>query len=182
MFDSPGRRARSVALLAVAGLLTVAGVAAAEQGEGSQPGPKGQQGPGAAQQGPPPLGLPAGMTYAQVHVDHDGQTQVISLEQGKVVSVGESSITVRESDGTEATITVDQGTEVLGKPGAKSSIGDVKDGQLVVVCGPEGGAAKTIMIVPKGGQGGGPGGGEGAPGGEGQPQAGPLARGHKGRR
>lgn len=173
MFSSAGRRVRSVVLLALAAALTVAGVAAAEQGEGSQSSSKGTHSGAPGPQGAPPLGLPAGTTYAQVHVDHNGQTQVISLEEGKIVSVDSSSITVRESDGTEATIPVNEDTKVLGKPGAETSVSDLKTGQLVVVCGPEGATAKSIMVVPAQGSGGpqGP-----PPTGEGQPQAGPLMR------
>lgn len=191
MFSSAGKRVRTVVALAVAASLTVVGVAAAEQGKGSQPGPKGPQsgahGRLGPKQGPPPIGLPQGMTYAQVHVDHNGQTQVIALEEGKIVSVDESSITVRESDGTEASIPVGEGTTVHGKPGAQTSVSDLKAGMLVVVCGPEGGTAKSILIMPKrGGQGAGkePAGGEGsgAAEGEGGPQAGPRAQGPRGRR
>lgn len=183
MFSSAGKRARTVLALAVSASLTVVGVAAAEQGEGSKPAPKGAQGeaqgrPG-PQQGPPPLGMPRGMTYAQVHVDHDGQMQVIELVEGKIVSVNESSITVRENDGTQASVPLGEGTKVRGRPGAQTSVSDLKAGQLVIVCGPEGGTAKSILIVPKHG---GRGAGQGPAGGEGQPPAGPRAQGSRGRR
>lgn len=175
MFNSLAKRARSAAVLATAAALTVGGVALA-QGGGSQEGHDGGQGR-AGQQGPPPLGLPMReLTYAQLHVEHKGQAQVIRLDQGKVVTVNESSITISENDKSEVTIPLDEDTKVLGKPGAETDLGDLEEGQLVEVCGPEGGAAKTIVVLPKqdaqGKRGGsGQGGRFGPPPGAGSPEA-----------
>ncbi|HEY1688944.1 MAG TPA: hypothetical protein VGF95_08785 [Solirubrobacteraceae bacterium] len=177
MFNSAGKRLRSAAMLATAAALTVGGVAVAQQNGGSQeghgngPGKAGQQ-----QQGPPPLGLPMQeLTYAQLHVEHKGQAQTIRLDQGKVVSVSESSITISENDGSEVTIPVDEDTKVQGRPGAKTELSDLKAGQVVDVCSPEGGTAKTIIVVPKQGKQGGSGEGE-----QGPPQGGQGPQGQGG--
>jgi hypothetical protein len=93
-----------------------------------------------------------GLTYAEFHVQKDGQAQVIRLDQGKIVAVDSSSITLSENDGSSVTVALDGDTKVLAKPGEKSTVADLSVGQQVVVCGPEGGAAKTVMAPPKPGQ------------------------------
>ena len=155
MLDSFRKRARSVALVAVAAALTVGGVALAQgsnesgQGEGSA-APSGKRVP----PGPPMmLGGPGGkdLTYAQLHVQHNGKAEVIRMDQGEITTVDDSSITLKENDGNEVTIAVDDSTKVLAGPG-KSSLSDLETGEEVTVCGPEGEAAKAIMVPPKKGQ------------------------------
>jgi hypothetical protein len=155
MLDSFRKRARSVALVAVAAALTVGGVALAQgssesgQGEGSG-APSGKGRP----PGPPMmLGAPGGkdLTYAQLHVQHNGKAEVIRMDQGEITAVDEGSITLKENDGSEVTIAVDDSTRVLAGPG-KSSLSDLETGEEVTVCGPEGEAAKAIMVPPKRGQ------------------------------
>jgi hypothetical protein len=153
MFDSIRKRARSVAVLAVAAALTVGGVALA-QGSGER------QGDGSAPSGgkrmPPPMmpGAPGGkdLTYAQLHVQHNGEAEVIRMDQGEVTAVDDSSITLKENDGNEVTIAVDDDTKVLAGPGSKTDVSDLETGQEVTVCGPEGEAAKAIMVPPKRGE------------------------------
>lgn len=161
MFKSISSRARTVATTGLVAALAVGGVALAQGGSGSGNGQQGKQhrkplagkrmhppGPGG------PLGGPAGkdLTYAQLHVQHEGKAQVIRIDRGEVVSASESSITVKENDGTEVTVAVDSSTKVLAGPGRETSVGDLKAGQEVTVCGPEGGTAKAIMLPPKKGQ------------------------------
>ncbi len=159
MFQAARKQMRAIAMLGVAAALVVGGVAAAQGG--SQSGSQGSQGPGGRPAGPPPLGpMMKGLTYAEFHVQKkDGEAATIRLDRGKVAAVGASSITLTENDGSEVTIAVDDGTKVLGKPGEETTLGDLETGQQVVVCGPEGGSAKTIMLPPpkgatKGGRGG----------------------------
>jgi hypothetical protein len=143
-----------VATIGIAAALAVGGVAVA-QGGGSG---KSQQGnPQSAKRMPPPPGGPLGkagkdLTYAQLHVQHEGTEQVIRLDRGEVVSASESSITVKENDGSEVTVAVDSSTKVLAGPGRETSVSDLKAGQEVTVCGPEGGIAKAILLPPKKGQ------------------------------
>ena len=147
MLRSAGKRARAIAMLGAFAALALAGVAGAQgdsQGQGGRP------------PGPPPLGAPMkGLTYAEFHVQtKSGEAKTIRLDEGKIVAVDSGSITLSENDGSEVTIALDEDTKVVGKPGEESSVEDLSVGQRVAVCGPEGGAAKTVMIVPKKGEGG----------------------------
>jgi hypothetical protein len=153
MLDSFRKLARSAAVLAVAAALTVGGVALAQ---GSNEGGSGEgSGAPSGKRMPPPmmLGGPGGkdLTYAQLHVQHNGKAEVIRMDQGEITAVDDSSITLKENDGSEVTITVDDSTKVLAGPG-KSSLSDLETGEEVTVCGPEGEAAKAIMVPPKRGQ------------------------------
>jgi hypothetical protein len=152
MFKSIRSRAKAVATIGVAAALALAGVAVAQSGSGSGKSQTGK--PPSGKPMPPPPGGPMGkdLTYAQFHVQHEGTVQVIRLDRGTVVSTSESSITLKENDGSEVTIAVDGETKVLAGPGRNTSVTDLKAGQEVTVCGPEGGTAKAIMVPPKKGQ------------------------------
>jgi hypothetical protein len=151
MFDSLGKHARSIATIGVAAALAVGGVAAAQSESHSGVGNGPDQGSKPA--GPPPMGPPMkGLTYAQFHVQKNGQEQVIRLDQGKIAAVDDSSITLSENDGSSVTIALDEDTKMLAGPGADSSVDDLSVGQTVTVCSPEGGTAKTIMVPPKRGE------------------------------
>lgn len=154
MFDSMRRLARPAATLGVAAALTVGGVALAQSESGGSP-EAGQPAPPSGKRMPPPmLGAPGGkdLTYAQLHVQHNGKAEVIRMDQGEITAVGDSSITLKENDGNEVTIAVDDGTKVLAGPGSKTEVSDLESGQEVTVCGPEGEPAKTIMVPPKRGE------------------------------
>jgi hypothetical protein len=171
MFSSVRTRAQMIVAIGIVGALALVGVAAAQGGP--QGGQGSQQGSGHPA-GPPPLPLPTqGLTYAQLHINKNGQEQTIRVDVGKVVAAGESSISLSENDGSEVTIPVDQNTEVMGRPGQETTVADLSEGQLVFVCAPEGGSAKTIVVLPKKGQKGAPQGagqeGEGEGGQEGPP-------------
>jgi len=166
MFQSARKHIHAIATIGVASALVVGGVAAA-QGN-SQAGPQGSQGSQSRPPGPPPMGPPMkGLTYAEFHVQKDGQAQVIRLDQGKIAAVDSTSITLTENDGSSVTIALDDDTKVLAKPGEAATVDDLSVGQQVVVCGPEGGTAKSVMVPPKPGQmkAGPPGGGQLPPGG-----------------
>jgi hypothetical protein len=155
MFKSIGSRARTVAAVGVVAALAVAGVALAQGGSGNGKSQH-RKPPAGKRMHPPggPLGGPLGkdLTYAQVHVQHEGTAQVIRVDRGEVVSTSESSITVKENDGNEVTIAVDGETKVLAGPGRNTPVTDLKAGQEVTVCGPEGGTAKAIMVPPEKGR------------------------------
>jgi len=156
MFDSFRKRARTVATIGVAAALAVGGVALAQGGSGGNS--QGKSGTPKGKRMPPPPGGPMGgpagkdLTYAQLHVQRNGEAQVIRLDRGKITAVSDSSITLEENDGNEVTIPVDDSTKVLAGPGHDTSVTDLKTGQQVVACGPEGGTAKAIMVPPKGGK------------------------------
>lgn len=93
------------------------------------------------------------LTYAELHVlNKEGDSEVVRIDQGKVKSTGDSSITLTENDGSEVTIQVDDGTDVLGKPGTETTLADLEAGQQVSVTATEGEAAKTIIVMPKKGE------------------------------
>jgi hypothetical protein len=161
MFKSTQIRARSVATIGVAGALVIGGVAAAQNG-GSSGGGSSGGGPAGnlharahgMPPGPPPMIGPGakGLTYGELHVQRNGQAEVIRLDQGKITAVDSSSITLAENDGNEVTVALDESTKVLAGPGRDSTVDDLSFGQRVLVCGPEGEAAKTVIVAPKKGQ------------------------------
>ncbi len=145
MFEAARRHMRSVAMIGVASALTVGGVAMAQSGSD-----------GDVQPAKHPLPAPvigAGMsslTYAEVHVrNRDGEKETIRIDQGKVKSADESSVTIAENDGNEVTIPVDEATKVLAAPGRETAVDDLEAGQQVNVSGPEGEPAKAVMVLPK---------------------------------
>jgi hypothetical protein len=151
MFEAARREARkrlkAIATIGVASALVVGGVAAAQGGSGGESQDPTQHPPGS----PPMLGIGMkGLTYAELHVrDKEGDGDVIRIDQGKVKSVDESSITLTENDGNEVTIAVDEDTDVVGKPGEDTTLDDLQTGQLVSVSAPDGEAAKAVMVLPR---------------------------------
>lgn len=159
MSKSIHTRARTIATLGVASALAVGGVAVAQNGSGdgdSKQNKQGEQRRGKRMHHPPggPIGGPIGknLTYAEFHVQRNGESEVIRLDRGKITAVSDSSITLSENDGNEVTIAVDGDTKVLAGPGGDQKVTDLKTGQKVVVTGPEGGTAKAVMVPPKRGQ------------------------------
>jgi len=191
MLRSARKHLRSVAALGVAGALVVGGVAVAQNndsGSANQNGKsaqgKGQGehrrgGPGGRHGGPPGPGVPMkAVTYAEFHVQtKEGDSKVIRLDQGTITAVSDSSITVKEKDDSEVTIDVNDATKVRG-PGAES-VGDLEEGQAVVVKSVDGAAAKSISALPGKGEGKGPRGGPGK-GPKGGPGNGPMEGERKG--
>ncbi len=152
MFKSIKMRARSAALIGVAAALVVGGVAAAQGSStsGAGEGPKWQSAP----PGPAPM-MGAGMkglTNGELHIQKNGHSEVIRLDQGKITAVDSSSLTLAENDGGEVTITLDENTKVLAGPESSSSTAELSVGESVLVSGPEGGAAASVMVAPKRGQ------------------------------
>ncbi len=91
-----------------------------------------------------------GLTYAELHVQNkDGKAETIRIDQGKIKCVGSDSITLTENDDSEVTVAVDDDTDVLGRPGEETALGDLEAGQQVSVSAPAGEAAKAIMVLPK---------------------------------
>lgn len=151
------RHLRSVVTLGVAAALAVGGVAVAQ---GGPQGPGNSQENGGRPLGPPQGGpggpggpgmIPKGLTYAQFHVvKKDGSSGVIRLDQGKIAAIDSDAVTLEENDGSSVTIALDEETEVVTGPGVDDvGVDDLSVGQRVSVCGPEGEAAKAIMVAPK---------------------------------
>jgi hypothetical protein len=139
-------------MIALAAALTVGGVAAAQSDTGSESQGASGQGTTNHPPGPPPMMGPGGknLTYAELHVlNKEGDSEVVRIDQGKVKSTDDGSITLTENDGSEVTIKVDDETDVLGKPGQETKLADLEAGQQVSVTATEGEAAKAIMVMPK---------------------------------
>jgi len=153
MFKSVAGRARAVVTTGLIAALVVAGLAVAQGGNGG--GKSGHRKAHSGKRMPPPPGGPLGkvgkdLTYGQLHVQREGKAETIRIDAGEVVSTSESSITVKENDGNEVTVSVDGETKVLAGPGKRgASVTDLEAGQHVIVCGPEGEAAKTVAVPPK---------------------------------
>src|SRR5215204_3859764 len=147
MFKAARKHLRAIGLIGVASALVVGGVAAAQGDSNGNDQARGQRPPG-----PPPmmaLGM-KGLTYAELHVQSkDGESETLRVDQGKVKSTTSDSITITENDDSEVTIPVDDKTEVLSKPGKKTSLGDLGAGQQVSVTAPDGEPADVIMVMPK---------------------------------
>lgn len=151
MFQSARKHMRSVAMLGVAAALVVGGVAAA-QGDSQSGSQNSGQEVGKRPPGPPPaMGIAMqGLTYAELHVlNKSGEAETMRIDQGKVKSVGDSSITLTANDDSEVTVAVDEDTEIMGKPGEETSLSDLETGQQVSVSATDGDAAKAIMVLPK---------------------------------
>jgi hypothetical protein len=150
MVNSARKHIRSIATIGVASALAVGGVAVA-QGGSHGAGSHHRGGPPSGKRMPPPPGGPMGkdLTYAQFHVQRNGQGAVVRIDQGKITAVDDSSITLTENDGSSVTVPLDSNTKVMAGPGRNTSVSDLKVGQKVLVCGPDGGTAKTIVVPPK---------------------------------
>ncbi|MDQ3724528.1 MAG: hypothetical protein M3335_01340 [Actinomycetota bacterium] len=145
MFEAARRHMRSVATIGVASALTVGGVAMAQAGS------DGEVQPAERPMAPAVMGFGmSSLTYGEMHVrNRDGERETIRIDQGKVQSADESSVTIAENDGNEVTIPVDAETEVLAGPAREAALDDLKAGQLVNVTGPKGEPAKAVMVLPK---------------------------------
>lgn len=167
MFKSLQSRARTVATTGLIAALVVAGVAFAQNGGGNGGKSQNKQQSGKRLMPPPPGGplgkVGKGLTNGELNVQRDGESETIRLDAGKVVSAGDSSITIEENDGSEVTVSVDDETKVLAGPGRDKAVTDLKQGQNVVVAGPKGEAAKTVAVPPKHGKMPPPGGPQGGP-------------------
>jgi hypothetical protein len=152
MFSSIQNKAKTAATIGLASALAVGGVAVAQGGgSGNGNGNAGAKHRAHRMHPPgPPGGLPMrNLTYGELHVQKQGEAAVIRLDNGKVVSTGADSITLRENDGNEVTIPVDDSTRVLAGPGKRgASVADLKEGTQVLVHREQGGKAKAVIVAP----------------------------------
>ncbi len=158
MFKSLTSRARTVATTGLIAAMVVAGVAVAQGGNGHS----GKSNHRKAQSGkrmPPPPERAAGHIRQgpdlrpSSHVQHEGKAETIRIDAGEVISTASaSSITVKENDGNEVTISVDDETKVLAGPGKETAVDRPEAGQHVTVCGPEGGRRRRSRLRPSPGR------------------------------
>lgn len=140
-----------IAVAAAAAVLAAAGAAVAAGDGNSQRGPGGGQPHGQ-------IGGPGGhaamrfLTFAEMHTYKNGKETVQRTDAGTIKSVSDSEITVTERDGSNATIALNEDTEVFVPGDEDASVGDLKAGQQVIVHGEKGQAADSVGIPPKKGQ------------------------------
>ena len=149
MLDLIRKHGRSAALIGTAAALVGGGVAlAADDGGGSGSG--GSSGSSAQRPpAPPPLPPPdKDLTYAEIHVQRDGEAQVIRTDAGTVASTSDDSITVSENDGNDVTIPIDGDTKFASGPGEAGDVSDLEQGDRVLVTGPKGEAADVVFVPP----------------------------------
>ena len=84
--------------------------------------------------------------HGQVTVRAKTGTQVIDLQRGLVTAVSPTSITVKSADGFTATYVVDSTTKVR-KTKQASAIGNVADGDNVVVAAVQSGSTGTAKRI-----------------------------------
>lgn len=162
------------ATLAAAGIAFAAGQGSSS---GSAAGQSAQQvppplaaagqapGPGnASRQTPPPPppggpGAPGGpgehgdLAYGELHVVQNGNEKTVRLDRGKVDKVSSSEVTITEANDDQVTIAVDDSTEVHAGPGQSADVGDIQQGDQVMVERASGDdAADSIGICPDPGQ------------------------------
>jgi hypothetical protein len=148
MFDLIRKRGRSAALIGTAAALVGGGMALAadDSGSGSDDSSAGsiQELPA-----PPPLPPPdRDLTYAEIHVQRNGEAQVIRTDAGTIASTSADSITVTENDGNDVTIPIDDETKFATGPGEEGDVSDLQQGDRVLVTGPKGEAADIAFVPP----------------------------------
>jgi hypothetical protein len=154
MFDQIRRRGRSAALIGTAAALVGGGMALAAD-DGSSGSGSGSSGDGSAQGLPTPPPLPPpdrNLTYAEIHVQRNGEAQVIRTDAGKVASTSDDSITVTENDGNDVTIPIDDETRFATGPGGEGDVSDLEPGDRVLVTAPKGEAADMVFAPPTRGE------------------------------
>jgi hypothetical protein len=88
--------------------------------------------------------LPAGWTHAEINFTDASRTaHTLILDRGRVAAVSTSSLTLREADGTSASIVLSPSTVVTinGRPG---QVATIRRGMTVVTQRIDGGAAVSV--------------------------------------
>jgi len=79
--------------------------------------------------------------------DKDGTIITVDVQRGAVTAVSASSMTVRSSDGTTWTWTLNSNTKVRGADLKKEATSDIKVGNTVAVAGQRTGDTRTARAV-----------------------------------
>jgi hypothetical protein len=94
----------------------------------------------------PRASLPPGWSHAEVNVVIKGQPHTLTYDRGKVLSVGPSSLTLKERDGSVVTITVSSSTAfmIAGHPG---SLAQIRPQDQATTMSMDGGSATTVSVT-----------------------------------
>ena len=147
---APARLSGTALLIGTAAALVGGGMALAADDNGSgRQGSGGSSGSAQSLPGPPPLPPPdKNLTYAEIHVQRDGEAQVIRTDAGEVASTSADSITVSENDGNDVTIPIDDETKFATGPGEEGDVSDPAEGDRILVTGSKGEAADIVFVPP----------------------------------
>ena len=90
--------------------------------------------------------LPPGWSHAEVNVVIKGQPHTLTYDRGRVLSVGPSSLTLKERDGSVVTITVSSSTviTIAGRPGSLAQIRPLEQAMTISM---DGGSATTVTVT-----------------------------------
>lgn len=93
----------------------------------------------------PRASLPPGWSHAEINVVIKGQPHTLTYDRGRITSVGPSSLTLRERDGSIVTINVSSATKITisGQPG---SLAQVRPREQATSVSIDGGPAATLAI------------------------------------
>jgi hypothetical protein len=97
-------RIQTIAIAALAAALTATGLAVAN---GDKHGDR---------DGPSPFAFAGGksLTYSETHLRKDGEDVTLRVDQGRVLTASDSSISIRRNDGETVEVPVDDDTRVFG--------------------------------------------------------------------
>ena len=97
---------------------------------------------GAAAGGP---ALPVGWTHAEINFSVNRVPHTLILDRGRVTTVSESSMTLREQDGSSVQVALAADTQVIvdGTPGQLS---DIRRGVVAVAQRIDGGSARQVRV------------------------------------
>ena len=97
---------------------------------------------------PSPPNLPAGWSHASVNVVVRGVPHTFTYDHGRVASVGPTSLTLREPDGSVVTIAIDSSTvvRIAGRP---ASVAQVRRLDMATTVTVDGGPAALVKVQPR---------------------------------
>jgi hypothetical protein len=93
----------------------------------------------------PRASLPPGWSHAEINVVIKGQPHTLTYDRGRVTSVGPSSLTLRERDGSIVTINVSTTTRITitGQPASLAQVRPLEQATSVSI---DGGPAATLDV------------------------------------
>lgn len=94
---------------------------------------------------PPPPSLPAGWSHASINVVIRRVPHTFTYDQGRIVAVSPTSLTLREPDGSIVTIGIDSNT-VVRIAGRLASIDRVRRLETATTVTVDGGAAALVKV------------------------------------
>lgn len=89
--------------------------------------------------------LPAGWSHAEINVIVRGVPHTLVYDRGRVVAVSESSLTLRERDGSTQAINVSPTSQVT-IAGQQGSLSQIRRGEIAITLRIDGGDATRVTV------------------------------------